>query len=340
MTLPPLDVCNRQDQLTLIQLRNHIKIISITAPQGIVPGATITLHGTGFVNHLPSTQVPIKIRFVSFGPSGRPGGRQIRRIDDTFSFTIPSDNIILVDVPATVQQVGVVAIMAGDKQCIIVSGGRFVSRDGAIKLASRRIGRPINTTPPRNGTIIITPTPNFGNPFCTASPAVRSIGAFFDQDQNGIVEGFPQADPGIFFPAELVVNINARQGYDIVPGSRFPQITSTRANLVIVAQCFSCMHGLPQFVAVHFAVFGSPGNVTVEPVLMLAGDEFNDPPAGVEANKGIILLGNFDGDLDRTLLVNNLIAKGSATGNVTQGTLQVPYGARINFDFQVPVENR
>jgi hypothetical protein len=191
----------------------------------------------------------------------------------------------------------------------------------------------------RNGSVRITPTPGLETPFCAQQPSVVGLSAFFDQNGDGIVAGFQNAAPNVTFPADLVVNVGSALGYDIVPGSMFARSQSTQANLVVVARFFSCPHGLPQFVAAHFAVYRPAGNLTFEPVMMLAGDEFNNPPAGVEAVKGVVLVGNFDGQMDETAFNNN-VARGSVRGSITQGTAQTRYGALVEFDFEVPIETR
>jgi hypothetical protein len=191
----------------------------------------------------------------------------------------------------------------------------------------------------RSATVNITPTPGFASPFCALQPPVADVSAFFDQDGDGLVAGFPNAATNVTFPADVIVNVSSNLGYDVVPGSRFAQNQATQANLVVVARFYSCLHGLPQFVAAHFAVYGDPGRLVFEPVLMLAGDEFNDPPTGVEAVKGVVLIGAFDGQMDQAAFDTN-VARGSATGTLAQGTLQIAYGATLQFAFEVPIEAR
>jgi hypothetical protein len=191
----------------------------------------------------------------------------------------------------------------------------------------------------RRADVHITNLPSMATPFCTAQPFVSGVSAFFDQDSDGVVAGFPNRAPNVLFPADLIVNINSYLGYDIVAGSTFATGAGTQANLVVIASFFSCPHNAPQFVAAYFAVYGQQGNLVFEPVHLLAGDEFDTLTVGGDPLKGVVMHGSFDGSLDREAFDKG-IAAGSVVGSVTQGTLMLSYGVTIEFGFEVPIETR
>lgn len=210
----------------------------------------------------------------------------------------------------------------------------------SLTYATLEVVPPMQQTPDRMARISINDTNLPANPLCSGSiPRIAELGAFFDENANGIVDGFPSASPTVNFPADLVVNVTSSLGYDIVQGSMYAAGAGTRANLVVVAGIFTCPHNGPQFVAVHFALYGNPGSVTVEPIRMLAGDNFDTIGTVEGPQKGVVMLGGFDGSLDQAKLSAGIV-EGRAAGSVTQATSIAQYGARIEFEFTVPAELR
>ena len=195
----------------------------------------------------------------------------------------------------------------------------------------------------RRGGLQIIGNPFQNNPFCSQNPVVVDISAFFDQNQNGLVEGFPNSSSSIIFPADIEVSLLSRFGYDVLRGRQYATGQGTQANLVIVARVQSCPHNGDQFVAIHYVVFGPSGERTFEPVLMVAGDLFNELVTGEpKPLKGIVMKGGFDGTLDQTDFTNN-IASGKVSGSVTQftpGGKRPSHGVGISFSFEVPIEIR
>jgi hypothetical protein len=196
---------------------------------------------------------------------------------------------------------------------------------------------------PRQASVSVTTTAPLGNPICQSSPSVTEVGAFLDDVSHptvGIVDGFSTALSMITFPADVLVNVLSRDGYDVVLGNAYPSDNGGKANLVIIAKFFSCPHNAAQFVAAHLEVFSSGPIFRVRPVKMLAGDLFNEIPLSEGVQKGVVMSGSkFDGTLSATKYGQQL-AEGQVSGLVNQGAGPNLSGARIEMRFSVPLELR
>ena len=435
----PLDVCNRNDQLTLFNLAQNIDITDVNPRFGIPPGSWISIFGSGFRNYLPSTQdVDIVVKYTSFIPNGNSGySTQIDRIS---SWARVSDTEIVADVPKTVLQGNGVISIAAEAECTVASAGQLVTTTRSITFASfkpisygardlpvepitdlkvtvlprelrfdwsdvanerkyQAMWRPIGTTqwnsinwlgapadlpentstvtfprvnnrirlePPeafeyavfsrnylssrlsnvvtldgRSGRIIINNSPPpLASTLCDGTVLATQIGAFFDQNGDGIVNGF-EAFENLPFPRYPEVDINLPSGYWIHPGRLYASANAKRANLIVVAQYYSCSALQPQFVAVHLHVEFLKNRLITTPVLMLAGDEENEI-MGPEPIRGIVMeTDSFDGSLDAAALLNEDRAVGFAVGNVAWGSPGgTLYGTNIELEFDVPVDLR
>jgi hypothetical protein len=178
---------------------------------------------------------------------------------------------------------------------------------------------------------------------CDGTVPASQMSAFFDQDGDGLVAGFERHEdlPFPFFP---VADPSYSHGYWNFPGRYFAQNNQgLTANLIVVAQYFSCGPYQPQFVAAHMHVqVNNNGQLVVEPILLLAGDELNEIQLpGGDPLRGVVMSGTFDGSLDAAALLNEDRVSGVVVGNVTFGSPGgIAYGSWVEFDFDVVMRSR
>jgi hypothetical protein len=194
----------------------------------------------------------------------------------------------------------------------------------------------------RSGTVRVNNAPfPMQSTLCNGTVPATQISAFFDQNSNGIVDSFPNI-PGYEFPLEPEVHISLPSGYWNQPGNRYATANGLQANLIVVAQFYSCNSATrSHFVAAHiYLEFDDSGRVVSYPVKLLAGDEQNEISLGVEGVlRGVVMNGGMDISMDGAAILDTQPrATGSLFGNVTFGSLLIAYGADIQFEFDVDVQ--
>ncbi len=189
---------------------------------------------------------------------------------------------------------------------------------------------PSATPAGRVASLEIDSPPGMTSPFCSAQPVVSDVLAFFDAGQDGAATEFSKVS--MHQPS------STGRGPSL-PGEPGDQAAlPTGANLVVVARFQSCARDAPQFVAAHFLIYGSADGPIIEPVKLMAGDDFETIEPTDSPHHGIVLSGEIQNQKIRLASANSV--EGSVAGLVTQGTDSTTRGALLRFNFRVPVESR
>ncbi len=189
---------------------------------------------------------------------------------------------------------------------------------------------PSATPAGRVASLEIDSPPGMTSPFCSAQPVVSDVLAFFDAGQDGAATGFSKVS--IRQPS------STGRGQPLPGKSGDGAASPTGANLVVVARFQSCARDAPQFVAAHFLIYGSADGPIIEPVKLMAGDDFETIEPTDNPHHGIVLSGEIQNQKIRLASADSV--EGSVAGLVTQGTDPTTRGALLRFNFRVPVESR
>ncbi|MDG4555692.1 MAG: hypothetical protein P9E24_15820 [Candidatus Competibacter sp.] len=172
--------------------------------------------------------------------------------------------------------------------------------------------------------------PGMASPFCNAQPVVSDVAAFFDAGPDGVTSGFSKVS--MRQPASTG---RART----LPGEPSDEVAAPAgAKLVVVARFQSCARDAPQFVAAHFAVYGSAESPMIEPVKLMAGDDSESAGSASAPRQGVVLSGEIQNQKIRLASADSV--EGSVAGLVTQGADSTARGALLRFNFRAPVESR